>query len=85
MRADVIVLDPPRAGCGRIVLGPAAHLGPRALVLVSCDPATLARDLGLLAGLGYRAQRIRPIDVFPHTWHVEAVVLCERQGRGTGE
>jgi len=77
-KADVIVLDPPRKGCGPVVCISVARLEPRRIVLVSCDPATLARDLKTLAEHGYRAQRVQPIDMFPQTWHVECVALCER-------
>jgi 23S rRNA (uracil1939-C5)-methyltransferase len=77
-RADVVVLDPPRKGCGPVVCEAAARLRPRRILLVSCHPATLARDLKLLAGHGYPARRLQPVDMFPQTWHVEAVAVCER-------
>jgi 23S rRNA (uracil1939-C5)-methyltransferase len=77
-RADVVVLDPPRKGCGPVVCEAAARLQPRRILLVSCHPATLARDLKLLAGHGYPARRLQPVDMFPQTWHVEALALCER-------
>ena len=77
-KADVIVLDPPRTGCDPVVCISVARLEPRRIVLVSCDPATLARDLKALAEHGYRARRIQPIDMFPQTWHVECVAVCER-------
>jgi len=83
-RADIVVLDPPRKGCGPIVLAHLAKLQPRRIVLVSCHPATLARDLKTLAEYGYLARRIQPVDMFPQTWHVEAVVLCERQSAAPG-
>jgi 23S rRNA (uracil1939-C5)-methyltransferase len=74
---DVLVLDPPRKGCGPIVSVAATRLRPKRIILVSCDPATLARDLKTLAEHGYPPRRLQPIDMFPHTWHVEAVALCE--------
>ena len=77
-RADVVVMDPPRKGCGRIVCAAVAKLQPRRIILISCDPATLARDLKSLAEQGYRVVRVQPVDMFPQTWHVEAVALCER-------
>jgi len=77
-RADIIVLDPPRKGCGPIVLAHVAKLRPKRVILISCHPATLARDLKTLAELGYRPTRLQPVDMFPQTWHVEIVVLCER-------
>ena len=77
-RSDVIVLDPPRKGCGPIVCASAARLTPRRIILVSCHPATLARDLKCLAEHGYLARKVQPVDMFPQTWHVEAVALCEK-------
>jgi 23S rRNA (uracil1939-C5)-methyltransferase len=72
---DVIVLDPPRAGCEASVLETAAAMGPRRMVYVSCNPATLARDLAVLAELGYMTQAVQPVDMFPQTYHVECVAL----------
>jgi tRNA/tmRNA/rRNA uracil-C5-methylase (TrmA/RlmC/RlmD family) len=71
--ADLVVLDPPRAGAGARVLGRVAALGPRAIVLVSCDPAALARDVRALTDLGYQAAWVQPVDLFPQTAHVEAL------------
>jgi 23S rRNA (uracil1939-C5)-methyltransferase len=76
--ADVVVLDPPRKGAGPIVTASVAKLQPRRIILISCDPATLARDLKHLAELGYPCRRVQPIDMFPQTWHVEAIATCER-------
>jgi 23S rRNA (uracil1939-C5)-methyltransferase len=76
--ADVIILDPPRQGCGREVMGAVAALSPRAVAMVSCDPATLARDVALLVARGYAARRAVAVDMFPHSWRVESVTLCER-------
>ena len=78
LRPDVIVLDPPRKGCGAIVCAAAARLRPRRILLLSCHPATLARDLKSLAEHGYPARRLRPVDMFPQTWHTEVVAVCER-------
>jgi len=78
LRAQVVVLDPPRSGAGEVALRAAAALGPRTIVLVSCDPATLGRDLGLLARLGYPARSVAPLDMFPQTWHVEAIAACRQ-------
>ena len=72
-RADVVVLDPPRAGAGRAVVEGVAARRPTAVVYVACDPAALARDLGLFGGLGYRLDRLQAFDLFPHTHHVECV------------
>jgi len=76
--AHVVVLDPPRQGCGKQVINAAAALGPRAVVMVSCDSATLARDAALLAERGYALRRSVVVDLFPHCWRVESVTLCER-------
>jgi 23S rRNA (uracil1939-C5)-methyltransferase len=73
----VVVLDPPRAGAKDALAG-IALLKPKRIVYVSCDPGTLRRDLGLLAGLGYVATHARGFDMFPHTPHVETVVKLER-------
>lgn len=76
--ADIMVLDPPRKGCGPIVIAQAVQLRPRRVILVSCHPATLARDLKDLASHGYQCRRLQPVDMFPQTWHVETVAVCER-------
>ena len=74
---DVVVLDPPRQGCSRAVLDLLASVRARRLVYVSCDPSTLARDLGTLVRAGYRCASLRPIDLFPQTFHLESVALLE--------
>lgn len=73
VRADVIVVDPPRKGCEPVVLEVFAAMRPRRIVYVSCNPATLARDLARLAELGYRTVEVQPVDMFPMTAHVECV------------
>jgi tRNA/tmRNA/rRNA uracil-C5-methylase (TrmA/RlmC/RlmD family) len=73
LAAATVVLDPPRAGAGRAVLEALAAVGPAQLVYVACDPVAFARDVGTLAGLGYRLDGLRALDLFPHTHHVEAV------------
>ena len=70
---DVIVTDPPRAGCDRKVLETFAAMETDKIIYVSCNPATLARDLKILDELGYRTKKIQPVDMFPFTSHVEAV------------
>ncbi|HWM87133.1 MAG TPA: TRAM domain-containing protein [Kofleriaceae bacterium] len=78
-RFDMVVLDPPREGA-RPLCQAIAALEPRRIVYVSCDPATLARDLDQLDGLGYAARWAQPIDIMPQTSHVELVVAIERAG-----
>ncbi len=76
---DIAVLDPPRKGATKAVVGPLVHLRPRVIVLVACDPAALARDVGLLAEAGYRLERLRAFDLFPMTHHVECVATFVRR------
>lgn len=76
--ADVIVVDPPRKGCDRTLLETIVKMQPEKVVYVSCDPATLARDLKYLRGEGYEIKRIRPVDMFPMTVHIETVVLLSK-------
>jgi len=71
---DCVLLDPPRAGLGKIVVRRLCELKPRTLAVVSCDPATLARDLAGLVASGYRIDRIALVDLFPQTYHLESVV-----------
>lgn len=75
VRADVVVVDPPRSGCDRIVLETFSRMMPKRIVYVSCNPASLARDIAVLSELGYRAEKIQPVDMFPQTSHVETVAL----------
>ena len=77
-RADVIVVDPPRKGCDASLLDTMAAMQPERIVYVSCDSATLARDLKILCGKGYRLEKICPTDQFPMTVHVEACCLLTR-------
>lgn len=77
--ADVIVVDPPRKGCEESLLRTMVDMQPEKIVYVSCDSATLARDVKFLRGNGYEIQRVRAVDQFPHTVHVEAVVLLSQQ------
>jgi 23S rRNA (uracil1939-C5)-methyltransferase len=78
IRADVVVVDPPRKGCDESLLHAIGHMAPDRIVYVSCDPATLARDLGILTKLGYGVKEVQPVDMFPETAHVETVVLLSR-------
>ena len=76
-KIDLAVLDPPRAGA-REVLDSLAALGPRKILYVSCEPPTLARDLARLGELGYNLTRIQPLDMFPQTYHLEAIAELVR-------
>ena len=77
-RADVIVVDPPRKGCDETLLRTMAEMSPSRIVYVSCNPATLARDVKILKDLGYRPEKICPVDMFPQTVHVESIALLQR-------
>ena len=76
---DVAVLNPPRKGCEPTFLKKLCELKPKRIVYISCDPATLARDLGLLHEMHYAPQEIQPFDMFPQTAHVETVVQVSRR------
>ena len=77
--ADVIVVDPPRKGCEENLLHTMASMQPDRIVYVSCDSATLARDVKVLGELGYEVKKVRGVDQFPMTCHVETVVLLSQQ------
>ena len=76
--ADVIVVDPPRKGCDEKCLETIVRMGPKKVVYVSCDSATLARDVKYLGEKGYEVKRVRCVDMFPQSGHVETVVLMSR-------
>ena len=75
---DVIVVDPPRKGCDEACLDTMLKMQPARIVYVSCDSATLARDLKILCDGGYELQRIRGVDQFANTVHVESIALLQR-------
>jgi 23S rRNA (uracil1939-C5)-methyltransferase len=75
---DVVIMDPPRAGASLEFLRCLVEMSPKRVVYVSCNPETLARDLSFLTRKGYKVRRIQPVDMFPHTEHVETVVLLVR-------
>ena len=78
IHADVIVIDPPRKGCEESVLDTMVQMAPKRIVYVSCDSATLARDLKYLCGKGYELKRVRAVDMFGQTGHVETVCLLSK-------
>ncbi|MBN1624777.1 MAG: 23S rRNA (uracil(1939)-C(5))-methyltransferase RlmD [Clostridia bacterium] len=78
-KPDVVVVDPPRKGCERVLLDTIIEMGPQKIIYVSCDPATMARDLKILCdNTGYSIGKVQPVDMFPFTSHVETVVLMSR-------
>ncbi len=81
-RADLVVLDPPRAGARRQVVRAIGDLAPRAVAYVACDPAALARDIGYFAELGYELTDLRAFDLFPMTHHIECVALLVKSDSG---
>ena len=78
---DVIILDPPRKGCDINTISAAVKAAPERIVMISCNPATAARDCKLFDGLGYSAVKVCGVDLFPRTGHVECVVLMSRKNR----
>ena len=79
LKPDVITVDPPRKGLAPEVIASVAGMEPKKVVYVSCDPATLGRDIKIFAGFGYKAVRACAVDMFPGTRHVESVVLLSQQ------
>ena len=79
LQPDVITVDPPRKGLAPEVIASVAGMGPKRVVYVSCDPATLGRDVKIFDGFGYKAVRAAAVDMFPGTRHVETVVLLSRE------
>ncbi len=75
VRPDVVVLDPPRKGCDEALIDTVVSMAPSRVVYVSCDPATLARDLSRFVQRGYAVQSVQPVDLFPRTAHCETVAL----------
>ncbi|MBR2109117.1 MAG: 23S rRNA (uracil(1939)-C(5))-methyltransferase RlmD [Ruminococcus sp.] len=79
LKPDVVVLDPPRKGCGEELCKTVAEMSPERVVYVSCDPETLARDLKTFDELGYKTQEITPVDLFSRTAHIESVALLKAE------
>ena len=78
IRPDVVIVDPPRKGCGEGLPETIARMAPKRVVYVSCDPATLARDVKRFRELGYELQKAVPVDMFPRTSHVECAALLSK-------
>jgi 23S rRNA (uracil1939-C5)-methyltransferase len=75
---DVLILDPPRGGCEEIVLKTIAKSKFKKLIYISCNPSTLARDLAYLSGNGFKVEEVQPVDMFPHSFHIETVTSLSR-------
>ena len=75
---DVVIMDPPRAGASLEFLRSLVTLSPKKVVYISCNPETQARDFSYLTRKGYKVKRIQPVDMFPHTEHVETVALLSK-------
>lgn len=79
LHPDIVMLDPPRKGCDEATLSAVVRMSPRRVVYVSCNPATAARDAAWLEQNGYHAEKVQPVDLFPRTKHVEAIVSLRRE------
>ena len=79
-QVDVVLMDPPRAGSSEEFLESLAACAPARAVYISCNPETQARDVRQLERRGYRLRTLQPVDMFPHTDHIETVALLEREG-----
>ncbi|MBM4406141.1 MAG: 23S rRNA (uracil(1939)-C(5))-methyltransferase RlmD [Chloroflexi bacterium] len=79
-RPDAVILDPPRTGCHKTTLDSLVRLQPPRVAYVSCDPESLARDLKVLCASGYELIEVQPVDMFPHTYHIEAVANLRWRG-----
>lgn len=79
VKADVVVVDPPRKGCDKKLLDAITHIDAKKIVYVSCDPSTLGRDLKVLEENGYKTLEVQPVDMFPNTAHIECCVLLKKR------
>jgi 23S rRNA (uracil1939-C5)-methyltransferase len=77
-RPDVLLVDPPRAGLSQKIVRRIVEAAPRRIVYVSCNPTTLAPNAAQLVAAGYRLDRVRPVDMFPQTPHIECVAVLDR-------
>jgi 23S rRNA (uracil1939-C5)-methyltransferase len=78
-KPDVIITDPPRKGCDELTLGSVIKMAPGRVVMISCNPATAARDCRILADSGYRLVKVSAVDMFPAAGHVECAVLMTKE------
>ena len=78
MKLDAVIVDPPRKGCEESFLRDLVAMDIEKIVYVSCNPATLARDMEIMRSLGYKLGAVQPVDMFPGTYHVECVVLMSK-------
>ena len=78
-KPDIIIVDPPRKGCDNKTLDAIIKMSPEKIIMVSCNPATAARDSAYLCNSGYKVTKARAVDLFPRTTHVECVVLMSRE------
>lgn len=81
VQVDVVLMDPPRSGSSEEFLDALSGLAPRRVVYISCNPDTQVRDIAHLMRQGYHIEAIQPVDMFPHTGHVENIVVCRRNAR----
>lgn len=79
VKADVVVVDPPRKGCDKKLLDAITNINAKKIVYVSCDPSTLGRDLAILEENGYKTLEVQPVDMFPNTAHIECCVLLKKR------
>ena len=75
IQPDVIIVDPPRKGLTESFINASSAMSPKRITYISCNPATMARDLKLYQEKGYKLEKIQPVDLFPQTHHVECVAL----------
>ncbi len=80
-KVDVVFMDPPRSGSNKKFINSMLKMSPKTIVYISCNPETLARDLNYITKGGYEVKKITPVDMFPHTNHVETVVLMSRKDK----
>lgn len=81
LRPLTVVVDPPRSGCGNLVMKKIYDLGPDYLIYISCDPMTLVRDIKLLTDSGYQLVSVRGFDMFPQTYHLETIAMLKKQSK----